>query len=120
MPIIHFNHATWLAARAQDAAEIGTPEPPSHFALPGARKAIRHERLLAHQDAGHDTPMIVKRINRQWTTENQHRLDAHRQWVGGSYVPAIEQMRREDAKRRAAELEREARFQAFLDANGEA
>lgn len=112
--IVHWDQSTWLAHRALDAAAIGPPKPPAFVALPGAKAAVDHDRLVAHQELGHGAEEIVERVNARWEGENAERLDAHKRWVAGPYASAIEEMRRAEMERQADELRRRALFDAMI------
>lgn len=62
-PIVNYDQSTFLAARVADAAILGPPQLPSHVAIPGARVAIPHDRLVAYQDAGLGEHEIRERVN---------------------------------------------------------
>ena len=109
-----FDQATFLAYRVQTAAEMGPPKLPAHVALPGAKTAIAHDRLLAHQDAGHDQHEIVARANERWTRDNASVITEHQRWAAGPYHDAIEQMRKDAAEKAAEELRRRALFEQIL------
>lgn len=110
IPIITLSQAQFQARRAIDAAAIGPPQPPQHVALPGAKQAVRHDRLLAYQDADMGELEIVERVNGRWAEENAARLEAHARWVAGPYTSAIEAMRQADMEAQAEQLRRKAAF----------
>lgn len=120
MSFLHFNQSTFLAQRAIEAEALGPPKPPRHVALPGAKQAIPHDRLLAHQARGHDPHVIVERVNARWRQEHAARLDAHRQWVAGPYEGALEEMRKRAAEEAAAELRRKAAFERWMEEHADA
>lgn len=107
----HFDQSTWLAYRVQSAQEMGPPDPPKHVALPGARVAIPHEYLLAHQSLGRGEVEVVSRVNEKWRQEAAQRLSEHAEWVSGPYADAIAEMRRKAAEKTAEDM----RKRAFLD-----
>ena len=111
MIITHFDQSTFLAARSIAAEQIGPAPDPEHVALPGAKQAISHDRLLAHQDAGHDQREIVERVNRTFEREHADRLADHARWVQGSYSGAIQAMREQAARDHAERLRRQAAFE---------
>jgi hypothetical protein len=98
----NYDQSTWLAYRALSAQEMGPPELPEHVALPGAKAAISHAHLLAHQDAGRQERDVVERVNAKWQQANADLLAEHAAWAAGPYQAAIEQMRH-DADTKAAE-----------------
>lgn len=109
-----FDQATFLAYRAQAAAEMGPPKLPAHVALPGAKTAVAHDRLLAHQEAGHDQHEIVARANERWARDNASVITEHQRWAAGPYHDAIEQMRREAAAQAAEKMRAAAVFEEIL------
>lgn len=111
MTITHFDQSTFLAARSIAAEQIGPAPDPEHVALPGAKAAISHDRLLAHQDAGHDQHEIVTRLNRKWDEQNAERLASHDRWVHGQYATAIQTMREQAMREHAEQLRRVAAFE---------
>ena len=112
--IVTWDQSSYMAHRALDAAEIGPPENPPQVALPGAKAAIDHDRLLAHQELGHGAEEIVERVNARWEDENRERLDAHRAWVRGPYLNAIERMHQAEMQRKAEEQRRQALFEEMV------
>jgi hypothetical protein len=109
-----FDQATFLAYRAQAAAEMGPPKLPSHVALPGAKAAVPHDRLIAHQEAGHDQHEIVARANERWDRDHAGAIEEHQRWASGPYQAAIEQMRKDAAEKAAEELRRRALFEQII------
>lgn len=114
MTPIRFNQATWLAHRAIQAEQMGPAPLPHAVALPGAKVPISHDRLLAYQEAGHDQHSIVARVNENWARENAERLEAHRRWVAGPYVGAIEEMRRRRAEEAARQMRERATYEHIV------
>lgn len=114
MTVSHFDASTFLAHRALDAVELGPPKPPKHVALPGAKRAVEHERLLALQDAGNDQHAITARTNAKHAAESSQRLADHQVWVAGMYSQAIVQMREQQALAAAAEQRRRAMFEQIM------
>lgn len=114
MSFTHFDQSTWLAHRAIDAEAIGPPEPPKLVALPGAKAAIPHDRLLAHHARGNSEHVIVQRTNDRWRRENADRLQAHQRWIAGPYQSAIEELRKQAMEEAAEELRRRAVFERLL------
>ena len=112
--ILTWDASTYLAHRALDAQQIGPPKDPDFVALPGAKAAIDHDRLLAHQELGHGQEEIVERVNARWEEENAQAIDEHKRWVSGPYLNAIEQMHRAELERRAKELRDRALFEELL------
>jgi hypothetical protein len=112
--VIHHDHSTWLAKRAKEAAELGPPQPPEMVALPGAKAAIARDRLDALLDHGHDDHAIVANVNARWREANAQHLAAHKAWVHGPYVGAIEEMRHKALEAEAHELRRRALFEQIL------
>lgn len=112
--IVTRDMATQLAHAAQDAAEIGPPQPPSHVVLPGAKQAITHAHLLAYQTAGSDQHTIVARVNQRFEREHADTLAKHAEWVQGPYAGAIEEMRRRAAEKAAEQMRERALFEALI------
>jgi hypothetical protein len=110
----NYDQSTWLAYRALSAQEMGPPELPEHVALPGAKAAISHAHLLAHQDAGRQERDVVERVNAKWQQANADLLAEHAAWASGPYHDAIEQMRTDAAEKAAEELRRRALFEQIL------
>jgi hypothetical protein len=110
----NFDQSTWLAYRVRTAQEMGPPKLPSHVALPGAKAAVPHDRLIAHQEAGHDQHEIVARANERWDRDNSGVIEQHQRWAAGPYQAAIEQMRIDAAEKAAEELRRRALFEQIL------
>ena len=110
----HYDLATFLANRAAVAKEMGPPKPPAHVALPGAKRAIEHDRLVAYQQAGRSHDVIVERVNARYRDENAGRLAEHARWVAGPYQAAIEEMRRRAAEKAAEEMRRRALFEQLV------
>ena len=109
----HFDASTWLAHRAIDATTL--PDAPvEHVALPGAKAAVPHDRLVAYQAAGHDQHQIVARINQRWDEQHADRLKDHRQWVAGPYAGALEELRRIEQEKAAEELRRRHLFDQMI------
>ena len=61
--IFHYDQSTWMAKRVADATVLGPPKLPGHVALPGAKVAIPHDRLVAYQEAGLGEHQIRERVN---------------------------------------------------------
>lgn len=99
-----FNHASFLAARAQVAATI-TVVLPDRFALVGAKAPVAADRLEALQESGRDHGQIVDHINAQWAKDHAAQLAQHQRWVTGTYdrMVAMEKQARADALRKNAE-----------------
>lgn len=110
----NFDQSTWLAYRAMAAQEMGPPQPPQMVALPGAKAAISHDHLLAHQDAGRGEHEIGERVNAKWAEANAEQTAAHARWVAGPYSEAIGEMRRRAAEEAAAEMRKQAMFEQIL------
>lgn len=110
---IHYDQGTWMAKRALDAAALGPPKPPQQVALPGAKAAIDHDRLLAYQDLGLGEHEIRDRVNARYDAENADRLAEHKRWAAGPYQGAIEELRRQEMQR-AAEQRRRAIFEQIV------
>lgn len=110
----NYDQSTFLAYRAQAAREVGPPKPPKMVALPGAKAAISHDHLLAHQDAGRCERDIVDRVNAKWSAAHADEAQEHAQWVAGPYSEAIEEMRRRQADKMAAEMRKQAFFDQIL------
>ena len=102
--MLAWDHSTWLAKRAREAAELGPPQLPGHVVLPGARTAIEHDMLVAYQDHGLDQHEIAAQINQNWHVEHAERLAEHREWVQGPYVASIRGMRELQAQAAAMAL----------------
>lgn len=112
--LLHFTQSAWQAARAIAAEQIGPPELPEHVALPGAKAAVPHDRLLAYQDADMGEHEIVGRVNERYRREHAERLAAHARWVAGPYANAIEEMAKRAAEAAAAKLREQAAWEAML------
>lgn len=109
-----FDQSTWLAYRAQAALEMGPPQPPGMVALPGAKTAVAHDRLLAHQQAGRGQDEIVARVNARWGQDNSAVVEEHQRWAAGPYAEALEQMRRQAAEKAAEKMRKQAAFDQIL------
>lgn len=109
-----FDQSTWLAYRAQAAQEMGPPKLPAMVALPGAKAAVSHAHLLAHQDAGRGGHDITERVNAKWRERNAATLAEHAQWVSGPYAGAIEAMRKQAAEKAAEQLRRQTAFEQIM------
>ncbi len=109
-----WNHAAWLAKRYADAQTMPAPKPRAEIALPGAKRAIQHDRLLAHHGLDRGEHEIVALENERWERENADRLAAHAAWVSGPYHAAIAQARELEAQRAAEELRKCALFEQIL------
>lgn len=114
MSFVHFDQATFLAARAQTAQQMGPAALPEQVALPGAKVAIAHDRLLAHQNEGRPAHEIVAYENRRWREQHADRLDEHDRWVQGSYASAIQHMREAKMREQAEQLRRQAIFEQLI------
>lgn len=112
--ILHYDHGTWMAKRALDAAALGPPKPPPQVTLPGAKAAIDHDRLLAYQDLGLGEHEIRERVNARYDAENADRLAEHKRWAAGPYQGAIEELRRQEMQRAAEEQRRRAIFEQIV------
>lgn len=108
-----FNTSTFLAARAIEAADMGPPPKPKIVALPGAKAAISHDLLLAHQASGKDQHAIVQRINERWAAENADRLASHHHWTA-RYADAVAESRRRQEKRLAEDQRRRAILEQMI------
>src|SRR5579872_2386887 len=64
-----WNHAAWLAKRYADAQTMPAPKPRAEIALPGAKRAIQHDRLLAHHGLDRGEHEIVALENERWERE---------------------------------------------------
>ena len=115
--IRHFDQSTWLAHRANEAAEIGPPQPPTHVALPGAKQAVPHALLMAFQDAGHSEHQVVEHVNARFDAANADRLAAHNTFVN-RYQAQIEEARQRAAQDAAEALRRKAAFEAWMAERG--
>lgn len=109
----HFDGSTWLAHVAIDAQDLPEIEI-THVALPGAKAAVPHDRLVAYQAAGHDQHAIVARINERWDAEHADRLQDHHRWVAGPYAGALEELRRLEQEKAAEELRQRHLFERML------
>lgn len=114
-----WSQSAWQAKRAIEAEQIGPPKLPEHVALPGARQAVPHDRLLAYQDADMGEHEIVERVNGRWAEEHAERLEAHARWVAGPYSGAIEELRKQAMEAAAEELRRKAAFERILSEHEE-
>lgn len=112
--LISWNHSTWLAHRAQEARDLGEPEPPEHVALPGALQAIPHDRLVAHQELGHSEQHIVGTVNERWLKDNHDRVRQHAKWVHGPYQQSIRAAAEAQAQAAAETLRRQALLEEIL------
>ena len=112
--IRRYDISTFLAHRAIEAAAIGPPKLPQHVALPGAKLAVEHDRLLAYQDAGHDEQSIVDRTNARWQEAHSAQLAAHEEWVSGPYRDAIVEMSRRKMEAAAEDMRRQAMLDEIL------
>lgn len=115
-----FDQSTWLAYRAQAAQEMGPPQLPAHVALPGAKAAVPHDRLVAHQEAGHDQHEIVARANERWERDHAGAIEEHQRWAAGPYAEALEQLRHAAAEKAAEKMRREAAFEQILKERADA
>jgi hypothetical protein len=106
--------STFLAKRVADARTLGPPAMVDHIVLPGAKRAVPHDRLLAYQASGHDEQSIVARVNERYAADNAGRLQAHREWVAGPYHGAIVAMRELAARKAAEELRLRSTFEQML------
>lgn len=114
-----FDQATFLAYRAMAAQEMGPPKLPAHVALPGAKAAISHAHLLAHQDAGRHEHAIVERVNAKWERDNTTVIAEHQRWASGPYNDAIVEMRERAVEAAAEEMRRKALFEEIMRERGE-
>jgi len=114
MADLRFDQSTFLAHRAREAAKIGPPKPPQHVALPGAKAAVAHDRLLAYQDAELDSDAITERVNERWRAENAELLAEHSRWVAGPYVAALEDARKAEIEAAAKALRTRALFEEIM------
>lgn len=105
-----FNHASFLAARAQIAATI-TVAPPTHFAMVGAKAPVAADRLEALQESGRDHDQIVDHINAQWAKDHAAQLAQHQRWVTGTY----DRMVRMEREAKAEALRKNAERAAAID-----
>lgn len=110
----NFDQSTWLAYRVQAAQQMGPPQAPGMVALPGAKAAVSHDRLLAHQQAGHDQAEIVARVNARWEQDNAAVVEEHNLWAAGPYASALEQMRKQAAEKAAEQMRKQAVFDQIL------
>lgn len=111
----NFDQSTWLAYRVQTAQQMGDAALPALVALPGAKAAISHDRLLVHQASGKRELEIVERINANWRELNKDRLAEHDAWVAGPYSSAIQQMRERAIQKAAEEMRKRATFEQILE-----
>lgn len=114
MSTTNFDQSTFLAYRARAAQEMGDPQPPEMVALPGAKAAISHDHLLAHQANGRGEHEITARVNAKWAEAHADQTEQHARWVSGPYTQAIEEMRRRAAEEMAAEMRKQAMFDQIL------
>lgn len=116
--IISHTQASMLAARAIQAQEL-SDDPPAEIVLPGAKVAVAHDRLLAHQQLGHDQDMIVAAANARWAETHAAQIAQHQEWTG-RYNHALDRMREKQAQDAAAELKRRSEFEAWMRERGNA
>jgi hypothetical protein len=110
----NFDQSTWLAYRVQTAQEMGPPKLPELVALPGAKAAVPHAHLLAHQEAGRLEQDVIKRVNAKWREANAASLEEHDRWVAGPYAGAIAEMRKREMATAAEQLRKQALFEEIL------
>lgn len=111
--IQNWTQSAWQAHGAIAAAAIGPPKLPEHVALPGAKAAVPHDRLVAYQDADMGEHEIVDRVNERWVQDNAERLTQHERWVAG-YEGAIQTLREQAAQEAAERLRKQAAFERLL------
>ncbi len=110
--IVHYDRATFMAARVQLAADIEV-KPVEHVTLPGAMAALPVAKANAYLKAGLDAGQVVSRVNDQWRADNAARLEAQAEWAQGPYRRALTLMAQEKAQQAALEMQRRARFEAL-------
>lgn len=109
-----FDQSTWLAYRVVAARDIHPPAHPPAVVPPGAKVAIPHDVLLAHQASGKSEPEIVARVNANWRQKAAQSLTEHAAWVAGPYHDAIVTMREKAAREAAEEQRRRALFEQIV------
>lgn len=114
MTVITWDHSTFLAKRARESADLGPPKLPTHVALPGARAAVAHDRLVAYQQSGLAEDEIRERTNQRWAQDHDAAIQGHAEWVSGPYVQHIQQARERAAQEAAGALRRRALFDQFV------
>lgn len=115
MTYTHFDQATFLAARAIAAQEMGPADPPDEVVLPGAKVAIPHDRLEAHQDLGRTVHEIVEYENQRWRERHADTLAEHARWVQGPYAGAIQQLAEAKMREQAEQMRRAAIFEQLIN-----
>lgn len=107
MTFTHYDQSSWTADRVKQAAELGPPKNPVVVALPGAKVAISHDELTAHQADGLHMHEIVDKINKKWRARNANVLAEHERWATGPYREGVDKLKKmrelsiaEDMRRR--------------------